>query len=244
MGERSAPRPAVCSLDVRAAIGRVGNNAEKQSMAATAQHITPRQQERRDAILDAAREVFLERGFEGANLDQVIAKCGGSKRTLYAYFGNKSELFGAVVRDTSESMFDSLGAEIDDQRDLEAALKTIGRRYFAAVTRGTPLSLFRTVIREGPRFPELAQVFYQRGPQRAADKVDALLAQSEPGRRLPMRRRQVLAAHFFGLLREDRVFMPCILGLRTAPDDREIEDVVTQAVRIFLAGLHGAADEA
>jgi AcrR family transcriptional regulator len=198
---------------------------------------TPRQQERREAILAAARDVFLEHGFEGTNLDAVIARCGGSKRTIYAYFGNKAELFGAIVRETSESLFAALDADAPEDQDVETALTWIGRRYLSSVTDGIPLALFRTVISEGPRFPELARVFYEKGPDRAADRVDRLLEGSDLGRRLDPGERRAHAYHFFGLLREDGVFLPRLLGLRDVPTEREIDAVVERSVRIFLAGL-------
>src|SRR3546814_7792021 len=58
-----------------------------------------RQDERREKILQAATEVFFKSGFAGASIDEVIAKVGGSKRTIYDYFGNKEELFAAIVRE-------------------------------------------------------------------------------------------------------------------------------------------------
>ena len=206
-------------------------------MSAVTEASTPRQQERREAILAAARDVFLERGFEGTNLDAVIARCGGSKRTIYAYFGNKAELFGAIVRETSESLFAALDRDAPEDKDLETALAWIGQRYLSSVTDGIPLALFRTVISEGPRFPELARVFYEKGPGRAAERVDGLLAASDLGRRLDAGQRRAHADHFFGLLREDGVFLPRLLGLRAAPTQAEIDDVVQRAVRIFIAGL-------
>src|SRR3546814_4647572 len=57
-----------------------------------------RQDERREKILQAATEVFFKSGFAGASIDEVIAKVGGSKRTIYDYFGNKEELFAEIGR--------------------------------------------------------------------------------------------------------------------------------------------------
>jgi AcrR family transcriptional regulator len=210
-------------------------------MGDPAMDLTPRQRERRQAILEAARDVFLEHGFEGSNLDQVIARCGGSKRTIYAYFGNKSELFGAVVRECSEELFADLPAAPDAGTDLAASLDAVGKRYLVLLTRGVPLSLFRTVVSEGPRFPELGRIFYERGPARAIDRIAGLLAAAEPGARLPADERRAFAAHFLGLLRDDDVHLQRLLGLRGVPSDAEIDAVVARAVAIFMAGLEQAA---
>jgi AcrR family transcriptional regulator len=210
-------------------------------MAEPAADLTTRQRERRQAILEAARDVFLEHGFEGSNLDQVIARCGGSKRTIYAYFGNKAELFGAVVRECSEALFADLPTPVAAGGDLAASLRAVGRRYLVLMSRGVPLSLFRTVVSESPRFPELGRIFYERGPARAIDRIAELLAGAEPGARLPAAERRAFAAHFVGLLREDDVHLQRLLGLRGVPSDAEIDAVVDRAVAIFLAGLERAA---
>lgn len=67
-----------------------------------------RTEEKRATIVQAASEVFLELGFEGASMSQIAARVGGSKRTLYGYFGSKEELFVAVAKDMSDRYFDPL----------------------------------------------------------------------------------------------------------------------------------------
>lgn len=65
-----------------------------------------RTEAKRDAILEAAAEVFLEAGFEGASMSQIAARAGGSKRTLYGYFPSKEELFVAMAHNVATSFLD------------------------------------------------------------------------------------------------------------------------------------------
>ena len=58
-----------------------------------------RRDQRREAILEVAREVFTEEGYAAASMSTIAARLGGSKGTLYNYFKSKEELFGAYVRE-------------------------------------------------------------------------------------------------------------------------------------------------
>src|SRR5450631_1066820 len=66
---------------------------------------------RREAFLVAAREVFDEKGYAEATLDDIIGRSGGSRQTLYALFGGKQGLFEAIVTETCESIFGDLTPE-------------------------------------------------------------------------------------------------------------------------------------
>src|SRR6201989_2734894 len=64
---------------------------------------TPRDQ-RREAIMEVAREVFVEEGYAAASMSTIAARLGGSKGTLYNYFKSKEELFEAYIRETCGRM--------------------------------------------------------------------------------------------------------------------------------------------
>ena len=85
---------------------------------------------RREAILDVARDVFLEEGYASASMSTIAARLGGSKGTLYNYFKNKEELFAAyVVRHCawqSEAMF----AMLAEDEDVHRALTELGRTSY------------------------------------------------------------------------------------------------------------------
>ncbi|MGN8545824.1 TetR/AcrR family transcriptional regulator [Bradyrhizobium sp. 13971] len=73
---------------------------------------------RRAEFLEAATEVFFRSGFAGASVDEVIAKVGGSKRTIYSYFGNKEQLFATIVGEISQRAMAPLSESTFECNDL------------------------------------------------------------------------------------------------------------------------------
>jgi AcrR family transcriptional regulator len=63
--------------------------------------VAAKRNRRREAIINAARQVFFESGYTAASMSSIAAHLGGAKGTLYNYCGNKEELFEALVRDFS-----------------------------------------------------------------------------------------------------------------------------------------------
>lgn len=137
---------------------------------------------RREAILDAALIVFADRGFEAARLDDVAAKAGVAKGTLYLYFKDKEALFEEVVRGAASPIIERLGA-LAAAPDLP--MSTLLDAMFALFEKevlGTKRKLIiRLIIAEGPRFPRIAEFYYRdiigrimpmlaKVAQRAADR--------------------------------------------------------------------------
>ncbi len=84
---------------------------------------TPRGEARRSALLEAAREVFLEQGYEGASIEEIVRRVGGSKASLYAYFGSKQGLFWEVACDADRRVRQpALAVPTQANPDLEQTL--------------------------------------------------------------------------------------------------------------------------
>lgn len=84
---------------------------------------------KRRQIVEGARKVFLDRGFDAASMGDIAKGAGVSKGTLYVYFKNKEELFGAIVQ--QECCTHAEGAFLidDNDRDVEAVLTRIGTEF-------------------------------------------------------------------------------------------------------------------
>jgi TetR/AcrR family transcriptional repressor of mexJK operon len=131
---------------------------------------------KRRAIVDAAREIFLARGFE-AGIDLIAQRAGVSKVTIYNHFGSKKDLFLAVIHDAlkealhnATSVLDKSLAESDDLR--ETLVKT-ARGWVAGMAQPQVLALRTLVATEAQRFPELGQAWKANGP----DPTSATLAE-------------------------------------------------------------------
>ncbi|KAB2910399.1 MAG: TetR/AcrR family transcriptional regulator [Hyphomicrobiaceae bacterium] len=117
---------------------------------------------RRKAILEAALAVFAEKGYEAARLDDVAAKAGVAKGTLYLYFRDKEALFESLIRSTVSPVIDSLarlaGApDLSVSTVLDAAFAIFEKEVLATKRK----LLLRLIIAEGPRFPALAEFYYR-----------------------------------------------------------------------------------
>jgi len=117
----------------------------------------PRSRDRRAEIIKAARDVFLERGYAGASTDEIVARSGGSKETLYTHFGNKLGLFREVIVVELDQLFAPLHAH-PEGTPLER-LRLAARSFVRQSMRPEAIALMRILIGEGVRIPELtAQV--------------------------------------------------------------------------------------
>jgi len=190
--------------------------------------------DRRQAILTAARDVFLERGYANASIDAVVERSGGSKATVYQLFGNKEGLLAALVADGAEELT-QLVENLPVEGNFEDRLRMFARGYLALVTRPERLALFRLVVGESGRAPEIGDVFYRSGPQacgrRLADyfrraMAHGVLAVDDPERS---------AFQFIHSLRSD-LYMQVLLNPTRGPTETEIEQHIEFTIRTFLDG--------
>jgi len=125
---------------------------------------TPTRHRRKDArpqeLLQAALELFVEKGFSATRSEQVAARAGVSKGTLYLYFPSKQELFKAVVR-TRLSALIAEGQQIVEHFDGPSAalLQTLMQSWWQRVGSTPAGGIFKIIVAEVRNFPELAQFY-------------------------------------------------------------------------------------
>ncbi|NML65729.1 TetR/AcrR family transcriptional regulator [Hymenobacter sp. RP-2-7] len=110
--------------------------------------------ELRNQILVAAKNAFLAAGFERTSMDHVATQAGTTKRTLYAHFGRKEDLFLAVFELVLGLQLHHLGQPADYAPDPPAALTQFCMRFLETILSSRPLSLFQLAIAETSRFPQ------------------------------------------------------------------------------------------
>lgn len=120
-----------------------------------------RPEERPRQILEAALEVFAERGLSSARLDDIAQRAGVSKGTIYLYFPNKEELFREVVRSIVVARLERAEHELDATAGETATeqLRSYMRAWWAFLLTPGYATLYRLIVSELHRFPDLA-VFY------------------------------------------------------------------------------------
>ena len=132
-----------------------------------------------DQVIDGASRVFMAEGFEGASVDTIAREAGVSKATLYSYFPDKKLLFIEVAqREITRQA--SLIAEIDhDGLSAREVLTQIGTNLATLLMSKFGISVYRVVIAEAGRFPEIGQQFYCQGPCVTVDRMMAFFKNAE-----------------------------------------------------------------
>lgn len=197
-----------------------------------AQAMASRRGDRRRAlILEAAIAVFMEEGYAGASMDRVVQRAGGSKATLYRYFPSKADLFAAII----ETLVAQMTAPIDHRAvsasgGLATTLTAFARTYLDVLLEPRSLALYRMVMGEGGRFPDLGRVFFDQGPGRVVQQLAAYLCDCGWERAgVPT---ELLAREFLSLVRAD-LHLRALLGVGVA-DAAERSRAVDRAVAWFL----------
>lgn len=205
---------------------------EKHVVAAKSPPPNPR----REALLRVAAEVFFEQGYAATSIDAIIERAGGSKRTIYSEFGNKEGLFSAIVNENADNVLASLAAGEVEGRDLRETLLVFGRQLMDFYMSPSFLGIYRAVVTEAYRFPDLVRSFYERGPARAGARLAEVLQAARQRGEIHTNDCRRAAGHFLGMIR-DNLHLQVVLGLRPPPSKRETRAAVASAVEIFLDGV-------
>lgn len=191
---------------------------------------------RRQAILRAAAQLFFEQGYATTSIDAIIERTGGSKRTIYSEFGNKEGLFLALVADSADRAISALSLDYDTQSDLPNTLTIFGTRLLAVYMSPSVLGIYRIIITEAGRIPDLARLFYERGPGRTTVHLAKVLQAAADRKEIRIGDPLLVAGHFVGMIR-DNLHLQVVLGLRPPPTEGEAQATVASAVTLFLNGV-------
>jgi TetR/AcrR family transcriptional repressor of mexJK operon len=204
----------------------------------TEQPVSGRSARKRQAILHAARDLFLRRGYAGTSMDEVALIAEASKVTIYKHFSDKHTLFIAVVTDAideakagSQSLVDKLGSS----NDLELDLRDFARQHVALVTQPHLIQMRRMIIAEAHRFPDLARAWQRVGPERAhaslAGQIDKLVARGQLQVPDSLVAAQLLNYLILSVPLNEAMFT----GRDKAYSRRYLNRYADEAVRVFLA---------
>ncbi|MBD8678577.1 TetR/AcrR family transcriptional regulator [Sphingomonas sp. CFBP 13720] len=130
---------------------------------------------RQAAIIAIARRNFLDHGYAATSMSTIAGKLGGSKGTLWAYFPSKEALFAAVLDDVTEAFRAQLYDALRPGRDCRTTLLDFARRFSEKLLSPDAVSLYRLVIGEGGRFPEIGRLFDDRGPAQVKARLATYL---------------------------------------------------------------------
>ncbi len=193
----------------------------------------PLQGRKCEQLIAGARAVILARGFEGASVDDIAREAGISKATMYRYFPDKSALFAAVMQRDCGRQAGLFGCIVTEGRPLADVLRDVARRFLEFMLSDEGLNIYRTVVAEAGRFPEVGRAFYADGPAQSREWLAPVLeAAAARGELSPDDPREA-AQHFFALCLVD-IHYRRLLGLEPPCDAAKTDALARSAVDAFL----------
>lgn len=226
------PRPEAGAKGTRGRAGRpAGNNAAP-------------------AILQAAKLLFLEAGFDGVNLERVGTAAGVTRQTVYNLFGSKEAVFRAMVGlHWDEIARDSaavLSTSLDPVLGPAAILRGFGEAIVRFIDGTQQVAFTRLVIMESRQRPWIAEEFYRLGKQPLLEGFINCLHRLDEAGAIACRHPEIAAHQFFGLIQEFAIW-PHVMAIGPAVEAIPLPAlVIDEAVLTFLSryGVPGPATEA
>ena len=238
--------------------------AAQVARSASAPPGRPKDLEKRAAILDAAKVLFVEHGYDGTSMDAIAQRAGVSKLTVYSHFQDKDSLFVAAVKARCEeqlppdlfladqasraaaagraSPHSGRGREASERSGpLRTQLIKIAQACFALITSDEAIAIHRVMARQLPVGSKLPMLFWEAGPKRIQDAFAEFLRAETAAGQLDVADTQLAASQFLCLLKGDhhaRLLCGCHEPYPDADNDRHIEATVGLFLRAY--GPRGA----
>ncbi|MCV9920909.1 TetR/AcrR family transcriptional regulator [Pseudomonas sp. BT-42-2] len=196
----------------------------------------PKDLAKREAILEAAKALFLSLGYANTSMDAVAAAAGVSKLTVYSHFTDKQTLFGSAVMATCQTQLPELIFELPDGVPLDQVLLNIARGFQALISSDESVKLSRLIIALGSQDPGFGQFFYEAGPKQVLGEMEALLRSVAERGLLQIDNPLRAAEHFFCLIKgapDYRLLLGCAPALSVDEAEVHVREVVGLFMRAY-----------
>src|SRR5687768_7157173 len=192
----------------------------------------PKDMGKRAAILEAAKRMFTQHGFDGASMDQIAAEAGVSKLTVYSHFGDKDALFLAAVESHCDLSLPSSLFEPSPDTPLRERLLDIAYAFYSMVTAPEAIAGHRMLCSPQMSNSGLPKLFWEAGPMRVQSDFAALLERRIKAGELEIPDISRAAGQFFSLLKGEP--HACLVFGGPCPSDEETRAHLAAAVDVFL----------
>ncbi len=223
------------SVIVKRAVGR----RQKARRGAGPRADDPRVVRTRAAVVDAARMLFLSRGYAGTTMEEIAAAAGLTKRTVYNNYADKDALFVQIVEETmayAETFARNLRQEFAEgatAANLPETLDDLGRRLALAIMRPEVIALRRLLIGEAREFPALAAQYFKRAPGQVLDALTSEFGRMSRAGLLDVTNARIAAEQFAYLIVGEALDRAMLVG--TIPSRAHVVAHAREGVRTFLA---------
>lgn len=192
----------------------------------------PRDASRLTRIVDSAKLLFSEQGFERTTIDAIAEASGVSKMTVYSYFTSKEALFGATVLHKVREEFSLQKNSPLNPDDPKASLMVIGTQFLSLIRRDDVLGAHRALFSSAGTHPELCLAFYNSAPLLVVNEVAEFLDLCHKHGTMIMKDSKIAADQFLSLFL-GLSHIRCMLGL-SKPDKKQDKELLQQNVEIMI----------
>jgi AcrR family transcriptional regulator len=191
-------------------------------------------EEKREAILEAAAQVFGEVGFERASMTEISARAGGARATIYNYFESKEELFFDAMLKTTAAEFEATHQTLESVTDsVEEALKNFGRHFLNVLYSPEIQAIRRVVVAEAGR-SNLGKLCYERGVEKSNKQLAEYLDRAVSTGSLKQTNTRIATKHLCALLESE--FSDCFhFQIEMTINAQAITAAVERAIEVFMA---------
>lgn len=197
------------------------------------QPMTRRGQERRLALLLCATDLFLEKGYDAVSLDDIVNHAGGSKTSIYKYFGNKEGLFTAICDYRREVFFNGVCIPYDPESvSLKHYLSNTLQRFYQHIIKADNIAFMRMFTEQTQKDVQLANYFYDKCALNIQNTISSALEQAHVNNEIFCTQPLFSATMYFGILRD--VEWRILMGLNVCENDKEVYDYIDYCVELFL----------
>jgi TetR/AcrR family transcriptional regulator, mexJK operon transcriptional repressor len=183
-------------------------------------------------IICAAREAFLEKGYDGVSMDEVASRAGVAKQTVYARYASKDALFLEVVESLQGRMLSAVSAA--ESLPIRDRLKQIARELLDLVLDPSSLSLSRIALGASYRFPTLGHSIYGARTKKLHAVLADILEQAAKDGCLAVNDPTVAAEQFLALVRGE-LHLHCLYDPSFRPSRVKIERQIDAGIDCFMA---------
>ncbi|GHO49284.1 TetR family transcriptional regulator [Ktedonospora formicarum] len=200
-----------------------------------------RSRAKREQILEGARHVFLREGFAAASTDTLAREAGVSKRTLYAYYPGKEELFVDVVRRFTiehprTRVLDFIqGARPRTSEELHGTILMLAQKVIDSIMRSKELAILRAIIADSHRFPQLTETLRSTIPERATLEVSLMLERARAnGVAIQQGDTKIMSRMLIGPILSYVLFDGLLRPEPQPPDIEKLKEIVNMFMKAIL----------
>ncbi len=189
---------------------------------------------KRQQLMDGARRAFLENGFDGASIGDIVRAAGISKGTLYAYFPSKEKLFETLVIEDKRKQAEAVCVIEETEDDVVRVLRKLGHSLVDMLRQPDNLAFVRIVIAASAKFPEIGRAFYEAGAAVGIARLANYLRRMTANGVLEVEDAERAARQYMDLCKSG-IHARMLFGYASEPLSREeISQNIESALTVFL----------